>query len=296
MPRFLKVRRWRGFTLIELLVVMAIIAILIGLLLPAVQKVREAAARIQCVNNLKQITLATINEADAHNGALPPGIGLWPNVNPSANNSDGGLFLHLLPYIEQDNLLNAALVGPNVDGRNGNLPTYSQWTGPIQQSRVKTYICPSDATNIQDWTGAYSSYAHNGQLFHQTYWGQGYARFPASLPDGTSNTIMFTEKITHCATGGHSNNYWPDWGPLIASSEYQPPDGIFKTGTLAMFQYKPIGNPGNCDGDIASTPHTGGIQAALGDGSVRNVSQGISPLSWWYAITPNGGEPMGNDW
>src|SRR5205085_707682 len=157
----MNVPRRPGFTLIELLVVIAIIAILIGLLVPAVQKVREAAARIQCANNLKQISLATVNCADTHEGALPPSIGLYPTQNQSANNGDGGLFLFILPYIEQDNVYNGSLY-PNGDGndnRNGLNPTYSQWHPTVQQSRVKTYVCPSDATNHKDWTGAYSSYA-----------------------------------------------------------------------------------------------------------------------------------------
>src|SRR3954451_11093968 len=109
MPLMRVMQRWRGFTLIELLVVIAIIAILIGLLLPAVQKVREAAARLNCSNNLKQISLATINAADTNAGALPPSIGLYPsNGSPAPGNSDGGIFLHILPYIEQGNLFTAS--------------------------------------------------------------------------------------------------------------------------------------------------------------------------------------------
>src|SRR5579885_546836 len=108
MPRLRFLRRWRGFTLIELLVVIAIIAILIGLLLPAVQKVREAAARTQCSNNLKQISLGTINCADTHQGTLPGDAGAYPVmiVGGAPGNGDGGVLFHLLPYIEQGNLYN----------------------------------------------------------------------------------------------------------------------------------------------------------------------------------------------
>src|SRR6516165_10210589 len=215
MARFLLSKRWRGFTLIELLVVIAIIAILIGLLLPAVQKVREAAARAQCSNNIKQITLATINCADTHQGALPPGLGNYPSRDIAANNGQGGILFHILPYVEQDNLYKATFnpTPQTVDGRNGNLAVYTQWNGTLQQTQVKTYICPSDPTITvpqYQWVKAVSSYGFNAQVFTVAYpwgWGAGFQRFPASIVDGTSNTVFFMDKEI---IGSGNPNWAPD--------------------------------------------------------------------------------------
>jgi len=296
-------RRWRGFTLIELLVVIAIIAILIGLLLPAVQKVREAAARMSCTNNLKQMSLATINCADTYGAKLPPSVGLYPGLGIQApNQSNGGTFLHILPFLEQDSLFKASLVNPDPDGRNGNNPTYSQWTPAIQNAKVKAYICPSDNTfgSTAGSEVGYGSYGINGQVFRNNYAGWGNPNppelklYPASLPDGTSNTIFYTEKLSHTfnCTGccnNYNNNYWPDWGPIISSDQCSEP-----TGAAAIFQVGCSGEPSNCDGNRASSPHDGGINAALADGSVRFVAASITPTNWWAAMTPSGGEPPGS--
>jgi len=297
MPIMRVLRRWRGFTLIELLVVIAIIAILIGLLLPAVQKVREAAARMKCTNNLKQLSLATINCADTNSGKLPPSIGLYASDgSPAAGNSDGGIFLHILPYIEQQNLYKASSATPEPNDRNGGLQTYSQWTAPIQNSFVKAYICPSDYT--QDNQPARASYGVNGQVFRHNYqWGGvGLLSYPTHITDGTSQTIFYTEKLRrtfNCSgcCNNYDDNYWPDWGPIISSSDCGDP-----TGVAAMFQTNCTGDPSSCDGNKASSPHTGGINAAMADGSVRFVSASVTPTTWWSAMTPAGGEVLGSNW
>ena len=288
-------RRRSAFTLIELLVVIAIIAILIGLLLPAVQKVRAAAARTQCTNNLKQMGLAIQNCIDTYTGKVPPGVGLYPNRLPAAGNSDGGTFLHILPYIEQDNLFKKSSRTPEPNDRNGGFQTYSQWTTEIQSSRVKTYICPSDPTQEEGVT-ARASYGTNGQIFRHNYaWGNvGLLSFPAQFRDGSSNTVLFMDKLARCNTGNYNDNFWPDWGPVVSSTD----NDASQTGpTAAIFQVTPSGGiPANCHGGRGSSPHPGGIQVALADGSVRFVNGSIDTATWWAALTPSGGETLGNNW
>jgi prepilin-type N-terminal cleavage/methylation domain-containing protein len=293
--RFNRLSR-RGFTLIELLVVIAIIAILIGLLLPAVQKVRAAAARMSCSNNLKQLSLAIINCADTNDGKLPPSIGLYPTNAQSSGNSNGGIFLHILPYIEQQNVYKATLVNPDPDGRNGSNPTYSQWTSAAQNARLKVLICPSDATNEADWTQAYASYGVNGLIFNHVYpgWGRGYKKFPASLRDGTSNTIFTFDKVTKCNSGPYETNYWPDWGPIAYNPDWGP--GNTPITSTPQFPSQSAGSQLVCNGTRASSLHEAVINVGLGDGSVRTVSAGISYQTWWAALTPDAGDILGNNW
>jgi prepilin-type N-terminal cleavage/methylation domain-containing protein len=331
-----------GFTLIELLVVIAIIAVLIGLLLPAVQKVREAAARAQCQNNLKQISLATINCCDTYQGILPPAIGLYPNVSQvSANNAEGGVFFFILPFIEQANLYNACYSPQDLGipdpqnnqtgGRNGGFPTYVAWNAQLQ-SNPKVFVCPTDATYGQGWKAdppvknIQTSYAYNGQIFTLAYpggWGST-DRYPAKIADGTSNTIFFTEKAASAAsstvwTYNVGINLWADWGPDIAPSDCYCPASYFGSPSESIganisnnmfWMITKVGcsspivswgggtnQSGACvPGNVPSTMHTAGIQAGMADGSVHFVAQGVSPQTWWYALTANYGDMLGSDW
>jgi prepilin-type N-terminal cleavage/methylation domain-containing protein len=290
-----------GFTLIELLVVIAIIAILIGLLLPAVQKVREAAARMSCSNNIKQMSLGTVNMCDTYSGLMPPSVGNYPTRAAAgvgaANNGDGGMLLFLLPFIEQQPLYNSTLItgGDGNDNRNGPNNTYSQWATPLTTRYggpgvlVKTYVCPSDYTNTST-PYSHSSYGVNGQVFREGFWALNELKYPASLTDGTSNTIFYTDKLAHCNSGGYPDNYWPDWGPIMASTDYGDPI------PTNVPQIQPPGNPANCNGGWSSSPHTAGIQVGLADGSVRFVSGSISQATWWAAFTPNAGDILGSNW
>ena len=215
-----------AFTLIELLVVIAIIAILIGLLLPAVQKVREAAARSKCMNNLKQIGLACHNCHDT-NGRLPPQAGTFGGAYLAP------LFFHLLPYVEQSTTWNSACwldytapVGratPNA-GTTINIgfiwPTWDSvnkgsmtW---LRATRVSVYQCPSDPSlnHGLDWMPGDASYAGNFQVFggqsntnSSVNW-DGFATMPGSFQDGQSNTILFAEKYARCDFGGTGGTWW----------------------------------------------------------------------------------------
>jgi prepilin-type N-terminal cleavage/methylation domain-containing protein/prepilin-type processing-associated H-X9-DG protein len=222
-----------GFTLVELLVVIAIIAILISLLLPAVQKVREAAARAACENNLHQIAIACHNCQDV-NKRLPPQAGTFAGAYYAP------LMFHLLPYIEQENVykmavwmdyagvgtasptpskvFNVGVIWPTWDSVNTSNNTW------LRQSLVPIYQCPSDPSlnNCLDWCKGDASYAGNFQVFggaantntrpNSGNWNSvwdGDARIPATFIDGTSNTILFAEKYARCnGTGNPGGTWW----------------------------------------------------------------------------------------
>jgi len=216
------VRRKSGFTLVELLVVIAIIAILIGLLLPAVQKVREAAARAQCQNNFKQIGLAVHNYAGTYSTQLPPGWASIVNNQSPLTGMPQGFFFTILPFIEQDNMYKAGMnTALNVAAASGETwtSTLSPGNSIANSGFIKTYVCPSDSSNSTNqltgfgsttalngfnWVGG--SYAFNYLLFGTNqgnksatttpvgpYWTSQYNI--GNIPDGTSNTVMVAEKF-----------------------------------------------------------------------------------------------------
>jgi len=316
MSRLKFIRRWRGFTLIELLVVIAIIAILIGLLVPAVQKVRDAADRTTCFNNLKNITLATINCADTHRGKMPPGCGDYPNADPSNSDSAafGSAFFHILPYAEQKNLYNACKVDPTADGWRLPRGGYYSWSPNAYNNTVPIYTCPGDtsANNGKGGAGNWSttSYAYNHQVFGTAMytWNADYAipsRFPSGIADGTSNTIFFAEKRAQSRrddpwAADWGGNTWWEWAPRFAGEATGPgsrflsqPTDIYCQSTV-YFSEQLTRNVSVCQSH-ASGHHTAGIVVGMGDGSVRMLSDGISGTTWWALCTPRAGDIPGDD-
>lgn len=315
-----------GFTLIELLVVIAIIAILIALLVPAVQKVREAAARTQCANNLKQVALAMHSCHDAHK-RLPPLLGVYPQTgnHPQYSYSWGNQFYHILPFIEQNNLYQASYDATNPDG-NGAAAGYRPWISGIYQKSISVYVCPSDPSygvgtaNAQgivpgfSWSDNFglTSYAANAQVFAKvnangSMSGSGGPNYSpwygatrlTDIRDGTSNTIMFAERFARCGdpTTPSSANMWDfwwagAWQPCFANTAAGQPVGV-----ASMFQVN-VGNfnTSTCDGLRPSTPHTNTINVALGDATVRNLAAGLNPTTWWAACTSSNGDVLGSDW
>jgi prepilin-type N-terminal cleavage/methylation domain-containing protein len=292
-----------GFTLIELLVVIAIVAVLIGLLLPAVQSVRESANAVRCSNNLHQLALAAHACHDSQ-GSLPPGLGWFPSQQPGSGY--GIALFHLLPWLEQDNLYKQSFFSGWYFAANNRV--YAQ--------PVKLFVCPSDPSVdssgvLTDYLGnqwGASSYAVNAQVFCQVdasgemIRSSFYPRIPANFPDGTSNTILFTEKYGRCINRTYPEGgcLWAYW--LTGEGLYPYHAGFavswngYSIGPASKFQSRPAPFNGACDPTLASSPHHGGIHAAMADGGVRFLTNSLSPYTWWYLCTPAGGEVVSEGW
>jgi prepilin-type N-terminal cleavage/methylation domain-containing protein len=303
-----------AFTLIELLVVIAIIAVLVGLLLPAVQKVREAAARAQCQNNLKQVALATMACADTHQGELPPAYYSYPLGTPAATpNVIGSPLVFILPFIEQQNLYQVIQAQFAAGGSLSNaagVVNGQNWNSANATDIIKVYQCPSDATikSTGGNTGSVVSYGCNGQVFGTiattpgsptvtAYSEHGGTKIPRDIPDGMSNTIFIIERLADC---NGTINRWAGMGgsstPLIGSTFN---GGItLATGcspSLVLTQFN-INNEALCVYYQPSSSHTGAMLAALGDGSVRILTQGMTQVTFNTAMVPNEGLSLGPDW
>lgn len=284
----------KGFTQVELLVVIAILAVLIGLLLPAIQKVRQAAARMQSCNNLHQIILATHNFADTNNQFLPCINGF----NCNSRTVDNGLFISLMPYVEQGAVY-ASYKNTFPGGGGGSDFLY------------KLLLSPADPTTSNNGGGmGLSSYAANALAF--ATWSK-----LDRVPDGASNTIAYAEHYAYNCGG--SEYSWAEGYHWIFPPTPLTPIRFLRPATFAdqsEWDVYPItsGNPSvstgsvagltfqvqpalaQCDPRLAQTPYSGGMPVALLDGSVRTLSPGMSLTTYWGAVTPAGGEVPGTDW
>ena len=272
-------RRRDGFTLIELLVVIAIIAILIGLLLPAVQKVREAAARMQSGNNLHQLAIATHSYHDAR-GQLPP---QWARQS----NTIASLHYWILPYIEQDNIFKAGEAYTAANAQYGNYWPHN--TGVIATAVIKPYLAPLDIStpgNVVYGYWAISNYASNHAVYGAPNISWDGKRTMVGIGDGTSNTVAFAEKYGTCGSNGslwaHGDWNWPWMSVYAINADNNVP------------QSKPT--VANCIPSRPQAMSAGGCQVGMCDGSVRSVSSGVSQTTWINANYPNDNQVLGGDW
>ena len=313
-------RSRRGFTLIELLVVIAIIAILIGLLLPAVQKVREAAARMSCSNNLKQIGLAIHNYHDQNDKLPASRYGDYSDGaafgGPFYSSSSWSFLALILPHLEQDNVYKV-----------GNIPTSTLAASPALGQSIKTYLCPSDQmssirtfnarsrysqtnyvvglTNYKGVLGSnfnYGDYANANPAFvnfGDGFWGANGLfsldrwKGPVTLvgiADGTSNTVMVGEDIW---TADYANGTQPGNGFSWAHSVEATLTCAMPPNYIKHANGVPINTTSLDQAEWGSyhgfkSKHTGGVQFVYADGSVHFVRDSI-PLSTYRAMASYAG-------
>jgi prepilin-type N-terminal cleavage/methylation domain-containing protein/prepilin-type processing-associated H-X9-DG protein len=310
----------RGFTLVELLVVIAIIAILMALLVPAVQKVRQAASRAICLNNLKQIALGMHNYHSAK-GSFPAG--------GSKYHGTGTWQVLLLPYIEQ------AAMFSLYQGYDNNGSSFQIWTGSnladVSSQQLAVCVCPSD-TNAkpggQTYSGTtYHNYAVNfGNTAVSDSFSTGIMRTEPSyngltfggapflfdkgvklrtITDGTSSTLMLAEVVQGQREDLRGFTWWGDAAGFVTS--LRPNDSNPDVLTHGYCDPNPPNPPANCTGAstadgnalrvlAARSRHLGGVQVAMCDGSCRFVGNDVDPVTWQQLGTSQGGETIATEY
>ncbi len=298
-------RRRSGFTLTELLVVLGIIVVLIGLILPAVQKFRATSDSMETANNMKNVGMATVNYAQKSRSKKLPSALMFAFTDPTRPVGDQKvyhtMFVALLPYLEEKNVADIAF----------DVTRYK--TVPWQRTVIKTYSSPEDQfapDGISNQGLGVANYAANAQLFMDLTQPLDQQQLPMvkgsrklnEIRDGQSNTLMYATKYGNCGSGGSN------WAvPNVRGAYFDTSKGAASTVTFGpffgqilptagggTFQFAP--NEANCNPDIPQSFTTSSIAVCMADASVKRLNQNVSGGLWQNVLLPADGQPTGLDW